>query len=751
MASPFSLFRKHQKVFLAVAAVLAMVVFVFADMFTSMMSSDQNGREDTVVTSWSGGEITVGEIRNLQQRRYFISEVLQNIYAGGRSRVEAEGGTNIEPSVTPFFINRDAKPETVAEQVVFDRVLADLAKDSGMVVSDEIINHYLGEIGLGRVEDGEISQVLQRVGRYKNPATSEQVLFEGLRELLLGNNYMQSLSTSLEGADPSLIWNEWLTLNNRIKLQAAILPAEDFLSQVEEPSEVQLVDFYESHKNQFDGGVVRRGGKEFPAPTAGFRQPRKVKLKFLLGDVTAWTEKMLDKVTDEEIADYYERNKRTQFVKFDSVFDDDNSGMLDEIFENASEDDADSTEENSNSEEAESDSEESDDADAKPAGEDSGNVSQPSPFRLAAFQDDLEESGNETDVESNDTDDSEESEQADTVAEEDGADEDDDESRYEPLDKVRDQIRRQLATDKAVEEMSRAMDSAYSTLTSVYNRYGVKVVAAEADKTDPPEVPEELADLSGLAEEKGLFLEETVPLTASELSKTAVGKAIDSQTATMPVVQMAFQTLKPYQPALAVDIDGYRYLVLKVEDIAPQTPPFEEAREEVAEAWKMAEAKRLALEKGQEIAKKAEEEGSSLMAAVDQEKYEVVVTDFFSRFSFGSTAAEMRRGPRLSEVPPLEHIGDEFLKRVFTLEDNEVVALPNFDGSDVYVVRVDQKERTEDELHQAFLAEVNSSQAMQIMQAFRSQRMQRALIGQIFQRAGLDGQRLQQFLRGTGE
>ena len=59
MASPFSIFRKHQKAFLAIAAVLAMVVFVFADLFTSWMSSDPRSSGTEVVTSWKGGKLTI--------------------------------------------------------------------------------------------------------------------------------------------------------------------------------------------------------------------------------------------------------------------------------------------------------------------------------------------------------------------------------------------------------------------------------------------------------------------------------------------------------------------------------------------------------------------------------------------------------------------------------------------------------------------------------------------------------------------
>ena len=697
-----------------------------------------------------------------------------NIEYLGRSRVEQEGGTNLEPTVRRFTFNRETDGKTIAAQVVQDRVMASLAEQEGMVVSPEVVNDYLREIGLGRVEDTEIQQILTGVGRYKNLATSETVLFDGLRELLLANNYMASLSTSLEGADPSLVWNDWLALNNRVKLQAAILPAEKFLSAVEEPSDVQLVDFYEQHKNQVAGGRVARWGMEFNSPNPGFRKARTVKLKFLLGDVSSWTEKMLDEVTDEEIADYYERNKRTQFVKFDPIFENGGSGgVLDEIFKNEDDSEEDSKEDASGAEEeasaadtesaeaSEDDSTESEEEAAEeseePAAEDSGAVAKPSPFRLTAVETNAsdEESAEGEDASEEEDESAEEDSEASTDAETDKETEeseaDSDEERYEPLENVRDQIRRSLATDKAVQELAKVTESAYGKLTSVYNRYGGELVAAQADEKDPPAVPKELTNLSPLAEELGLYYEETVALSPSELSETSVGKAVDAQTASNPVWRMAFTTLKLHEPTLAVDIDGYRYVVIKVEDTASEVPSFEDCREDVIDAWKQAEAKRLAEEKGEEIAKQATEDGASLVSAVGDQSYEVVTTDFFSRFSFGSTQADMRRGPRLSEVPPLEQIGDDFLIRIFSMDDDDVLALPNFDRSATYVVKIDQKEMTEEEMQRSFLETVNNSRAIQVMTAMRNQRIQQALITQIFQTAQLDTQRLQQFLQGPAE
>ena len=92
MASPFSIFRKYQKAFLAIAAVLAMIVFVFADLFLSWGTTSPADSGSQVVTSWKGGQITERELSILQQRRYFLNEVLQTSKPWGDlvSRPKAE-------------------------------------------------------------------------------------------------------------------------------------------------------------------------------------------------------------------------------------------------------------------------------------------------------------------------------------------------------------------------------------------------------------------------------------------------------------------------------------------------------------------------------------------------------------------------------------------------------------------------------------------------------------------------------------
>ena len=716
MASPFRYFRKHQKAFLAIAAVLAMFIFVVGDAIMGCVGQAAGGRSNApnaIVTTWDGGSMTVQELDLLSQRRHFLHEFLANLYQEGKYRAESAGETPGEPDVPTFFLSRDASRAAVMGRCIEERILADQAREVGMSVSDMMINDFIRKTGFQHVTDEDIRIILERTRRY-DLRTTEEWLFSGLRELLLGNLYANSMSSTVMGVSPEQLWVDWRRVNDRIALDAVVLPVERFVSEVPEPTEAQLITFYERYKNRVVGVPVTEMGIELPSPVPGFQEPRRVKLKYLLGDVTAWTQEMLASVTDEEIADYYERNKRTQFVKLVG----EEEAVESEDLKKADQKDSDEVE---SGEEASADVES---GEAESGEEASADV-----------ESDEAESGEEAsaDVESD--------EEVDEV----------EDVEYEPLDKVKDDIRNQLANDKAVVELKRVMESAYGDLTTVFNRYGGEMVAAQAEERDPPPAPERLADLAPLAKEKKLAFEETVPLSDREMFDTMVGKAVDVQSGSRNVTYAAFTDLRLYEPFLAQDLDGYWYLVLKVDDQPSRVPELKEIREQVATAWKRSEAAKLALKKSEALAREVEASGKTLVDVFANSDNEVTTTDLFSWITFGNTPVEMQQGPRLGDAPPLTAVGNEFMQRAFSLTGPEVIGMLNFDHSQAYVLRLARRERTEDELRRAFLAEVANSQAMQVMEAIRTQNNQRTMLSQIILRVSLDVNSLQKFLQSESE
>ncbi len=765
MAHPFRYFRKHQKAFLAVAAIVAIFVFVIGDQITAIIGQGGGGRDpNTEVASWKGGEMSLMELDILTQRRYFISQFLDRLRMTGAQRLIAEGGTPMMPSVPDFVLPETSTPRDVQVGVVTTRILADQAKKAGITISDNVINHFLKETSFRRVSDDEILVLLEGL-RGGDSRGLEDQLFTGLRELLLGNTYFGSFNADIRTVLPEQRWEDWQRINDRISLEVAAVPVSDFVKEVADPSPAELLAFYEEYKDTVGHIPHLVLGAELPSPDPGFKVPRRVKLNYLLGDVNAWSEKYRDSITEEEIADYYQRNKRTQFVKSGdsaAAFDE---GLFDADSEGEppiSEDPAAGGETSENSEDSpqteapegqETSETPADDTETPetPAEDESSSTSRADQFRLAAFQENEEAAGEPASAGGEpDTEDEPATEdQSDTEDEPDT--EDDDKTQYVPLDEVRDTIRNKLATDKAVVELKKVVDRIYAELDSEYNPYGLAVVTARAEKKEIPAPPEKLTNLKERAAETGITSEETVLLTQRELADTFVGKAVDAQTQSELVLQAAFDDLQLYEPMLAKDLDANYYLVTKVEDVPEKVPAFDEVRSEVLQAWKVREAAKLALQRAEKLAAEAQKAGDTLGTFFIGKPYEVLTTDLFSWLTFGSTPAEMQRGPRLGDAPPLTAVGPDFMAKAFELKEDEVAAMLNYDQTNAYIFRVDRRESTPEELKALFLKEANNWYGGRVMLMARWQNQQRRLLEELTDRVGLDLEKFEEFLRPDAE
>jgi hypothetical protein len=183
-----------------------------------------------------------------------------------------------------------------------------------------------------------------------------------------------------------------------------------------------------------------------------------------------------------------------------------------------------------------------------------------------------------------------------------------------------------------------------------------------------------------------------------------------------------------------------------VEDVPEKIPAFDDVKDEVLQAWKLREASQLALKKAEEFAAEAQKKGDTLSTFFIGKPYEVTTTDLFSWLSFGTTPAEMQRGARLGDAPPLSAVGPDFMTKAFELKDDEVAALLNYDQTNAYIFRVDRRESTPEELKALFLKEANSWYGGRVMMGARWQYQQRQLIAELMDRAGLDMEKLDTFL-----
>ncbi|MDC0934693.1 hypothetical protein OAS39_00300 [Pirellulales bacterium] len=313
------------------------------------------------------------------------------------------------------------------------------------------------------------------------------------------------------------------------------------------------------------------------------------------------------------------------------------------------------------------------------------------------------------------------------------------------MEDVRDVIVDALATEIAAGQLKTKMESAYADLSSEYTRYGGAVAVAKDEEKELPDPPKRLVDLEPVAEQYGLTLERGALLTQQQmLSESVVGKSRTVESGgrgAAYVYQLAFsKQLEMYEPVLTND-DPSRdwpsewYLIVKVEDQPQTTPPLEEVRKDVVEAWRRQKAAKLALEKAQEFAQALDASTASFDDFFSTRNIETLTTDSFSRREFPSAPGQ-GEAPLLSSGFGLENVGAEFMDQAFELDEDKAAALLNFDHSTAYVIKLHTRERTDAELRQIFLAEANGWPGMRETLFVRFQTFNSTMYQQLWESIG---------------
>ena len=296
MASPFTVFRKNQKVLLAITGILAMIAFVFLGTCVQSPTQVQAHDNPTVVT-WKFGEITEYEMENrLGMRRILNQFIAQAASLGGQQNAQA------------IF------PES-EELIVRSMVLARRGRELGLVISDDMVNQFLQQVTFNRVRPTDLERI---VASYRLPGgqrVSSQQIFDALREELLSIRVILLFLNGLGIADepylqpldtPAERWDYFRRLERQATVQVLPVPVAEFTEDVGKPSEEQLQDLFEKYKQEFPS-------PESPEP--GFRQPYRAKFQYFRADVDELTTAEMKNISDDAVREYYEKNKDKEFRK----------------------------------------------------------------------------------------------------------------------------------------------------------------------------------------------------------------------------------------------------------------------------------------------------------------------------------------------------------------------------------------------------------------------------------------------------
>ncbi len=296
---------------MVIATLIAIFIFVIGDALMSRYSGSSQASGEALdagatAVHWDGGKLTNRQLNELVFRRRVLNQFLRNIdMEGTRPSVMA----GIDPP--DLRVQRMLGPETPQQQVessvVKTKLLAQAATDAGMKISNETLVNYLNELGRRNVTPAQMRAMVSRHASGGGNLSIDYLL-EALREEMLARNYLNTYAYAFQTVTPEQRWKDWSRVNDRVIVEAAAVPAELYLADVKDPTDAELAAYFDKYKER-ESVPDFYGELELPSASPGFRTPQKVDVQFIEASYDEHLAKAEAKVTDEEIAKFYEENK----------------------------------------------------------------------------------------------------------------------------------------------------------------------------------------------------------------------------------------------------------------------------------------------------------------------------------------------------------------------------------------------------------------------------------------------------------
>ena len=809
---------------LAVVGIGAMIAFVFLQ---PMMSYMDNSRapQDPVVVETKYGDYKESRLAGVRQSRELVQRFFEGVVAATVDAQIKQGF--VDPRMRDSMFQRlfgqvhaallqrsNPGPESSALETL---ILAKRAEELGMVVSDRAINDLLIEVTNDLLSSADLQAIINNLQQGRRVSTAR--LFDAIRTEMLAANLLQLFQWSLIDIPPAQKFEYYSRVNRRADAQIMPLAVADFTSQIEAPDETVLKAFFEKYKNDLPDPA---------SPEPGFKVPRMAAFQYFKADFAKFTDEAKEEVTDEEIAEYYEKNK-AQFVQLD-LPDDPEDEPKDDASKDDMPDDTPAPDESDPSDDKPTSNEEStqpEEAPDKPTEGQPDSADKPEPsdeapkangedaktddgpqeasdddsadgptvntdepgdqeakkdsaarqpasrgFHLTSnatlIQDEAatQEAPADEDADTTQPEPADEpapesaekgaaSTEADAPADESPKDEPttepdktpnsdepaksasdsaDDKSpepdteasagevaetspqpeqRYEPLEKVQDQIRDTLASQKAAARITEIFDELQGEMRRYADEREIYETRRGTEANLQPPKPFPFAEL---AKKHDIVAKELPLVSAADAAAEDIGKVsrITQDRRSQfgfrqePFVEFAFRpSLPDYRPDVVSDNEGNSYLFWKTQQKESYVPTFDQVREKVLAAWKMIEARPLARKRAEELAAQARAAVKPLADVFEgDEGLQVLNAKSFSWMTTGAVPFNPQGGPvRISEIEGVSYPGDEFMKTIFDLPVGGVGVTTNEPQDTMYVVQLEDYEQTLEQLRDSFATE----------------------------------------------
>jgi len=784
------LFRKNQKILMAVFGVAAMIAFVFLGPLSQYMGGGRPEGGNPVIVETKYGDLKASELQGLEYQRELVNRFIEALVAESAAKQFSQPGMDnrwfqqIAQQQFMMWHNRIMEHATGGpeQQAVETMLMAERAKQMGLVVSDQTINDMIRQISSDSLSPAEIQAIIRRLQPQRPISVAR--LFDAFRTELLAMQYYQFFVGSLADVPPAQRFEYFSRLNRRVKSEVLPLAVAEFVSQAPEPTDAEVKEFYEKYKNAYPDPT---------SPEPGFNKPKRASFQYFKATLDPLAEQLKGEVTEEEIAKFYEENKqRFPAMSLNNPAAAAPGAAAPAAETPAAEPAAEKPAEEAPAAETPAEEKPADaPAEEKPAEQPAAETpaAEPAPeekapeekapeekpaegepapsespqarraagqvFRLVSLQEEkaaeeappaeapatetpaetpaAEAPATETPAEAPPAEQQPAAEApaaekpaAETPATEKPAEDKpkdpgdevvpepavpDAAPQFEPLEKVKDEIRDILAQQKAAEKLQ----AQFEELSGQMKRYADEHDIYSVEKqTNAKAIAPQALDFNKLAEGKNVEVGELKSVTPLQAMKSDIGKsfremqsAVPGQGRQVPFVQFAFaENLPEYRAEMDQDGENNFYLFWKTSEEPAYVPPLDEIRGEVVQAWKLNKARELAKKRGEEYAEQARTQKKSLAELFgSQPNMKISEPAPFSWLTLGNVPLQQGAEPRLSEVDGVDQAGPDFMRTVFGLSAGGVGVAFNQPQDMVYVVRAIEFEPSEEQLRDEFARE----------------------------------------------
>lgn len=294
----FSIFRKNQRVWMAILVFVAVVSFVIIPSTGTLLENYGNPDGQQTLVSWKGTRLTGEQLAKqtaIQAQSYAVFSRLANevVAAGGSPKVPGyapgpQGGIGLEPP-------------TGRAGLVQLKTLAEAARENGVVVNDETIDLFIRNFTDGKISAKKFEEIVQEVaGKQLSKFDMYTYLKDEISKQLLVQMGISGITSSSQPLiAPSKNWLNFQKLQQRAKVEIYPIFVDQFVEKVTaKPSEAELKALYEKAKDLYS----------IPSqPEPGFRRRYKADFEYLFADFNALIKEEQDKITPEQLEAEYKK------------------------------------------------------------------------------------------------------------------------------------------------------------------------------------------------------------------------------------------------------------------------------------------------------------------------------------------------------------------------------------------------------------------------------------------------------------